>query len=73
MIGKIKLTAKFMTSQPGQQTTVIHILTNIPRNKGHQTMELGQLIEYNKKIIFLQKLCKNEAGRLDHFLFSKNL
>ena len=36
-------------------------------------MELGQLIEYNKTNIFLQKLCKNEAGRLDHFLFSKKV
>ena len=34
-------------------------------------MELGQLIEYNKKNIFLEKLWKKGAGRLDHFLFSK--
>ena len=44
-----------MTSQPGQQTIVIHILPNISRNKGNQAMKFGQLIEYNKKNIFLNK------------------
>ena len=36
-------------------------------------MKFGQLIEYNKRNIFLQKSCKNEAGRLvpDLFLFLK--
>ena len=35
----------------------MHILTNISRSKGNQTMKLGQLIEYNKRNIYLQKLC----------------
>ena len=46
-----------MTSQPGQQTIAIHILTNISQSKGKQTIKFGQLIEYNKRNIFLQKLC----------------
>ena len=46
-----------MTSQPGLQTIVIHILTNISESKGKQTMRFGQLTEYNKRNIFLQKLC----------------
>ena len=58
-----------MTSQPGLQTIAIHILPNISRSKGNQTMKLGQLIEYNKIIFFLQKLCENEAGRLVPNLF----
>ena len=33
----------------------MHILPNISRGKGHQTMKLGQLIECNMKIIFLEK------------------
>ena len=33
-----------MTSQPGLQTIAIHILPNI---KSKQTMEPGQLIDYN--------------------------
>ena len=44
-----------MTSQPGKQTIAIHILTNISRSKGNQTMKFGQLIEYNMKTIFLEK------------------
>ena len=47
-----------MTSQPGLQTIAIHILPNISQSKGNQTMKFGQLIEYNKRNIFLQKLCR---------------
>ena len=36
-----------MTSQPGQQTIVIHILPNISRSKGSQAMKFGHLIEDN--------------------------
>ena len=45
-----------MTSQPGLQTIAIHILLNISQSKGNQTMKFGQLIEYIKINIFLQKL-----------------
>ena len=51
-----------MTSQPGLQTIAIHILPNISQSKGNQTMKFGQLIEYNKRNIFLQKLC-GKRGR----------
>ena len=34
-----------MTSQPGQQTITIYILTNISRSKDNQAMKYGQLIE----------------------------
>ena len=43
-----------MTSQPGQQTITIHILPNIPQSKSNQTMNFGQLIEYNKRDIILE-------------------
>ena len=46
-----------MTSLPGFQTIEIHILCNISQSEGNQTMKFGQLIEYNKRNIFLQKLC----------------
>ena len=45
-----------MTSQPGLQIIVIHILPNISESKGYQAMKLGQLIEYNKRNIFPQKV-----------------
>ena len=57
-IRKVRLTSKFMTSQPGLQTIAIHISPNISQSKGNQAMKFGQLIEYNKRNIFLQKLCK---------------
>ena len=50
-----------MTSQPVLQTIAIHILPNISQSKGNQTMKFGQLIEYNRKNIFLQKLCRKLA------------
>ena len=61
-----------MTSQSGQQTSTIHILPNISRSKGDQTMKFGQLIEYNKSNIFFQKSCR-KWGRLvpDLFLISE--
>ena len=46
-----------MALQTGQQIFTIHILPNISRSKGNQTMELGQLLEYNIGNIFLQKSC----------------
>ena len=48
-------------SQPGQQTIVIHILTNISRSKGNQTMKLEN-IEYNKRYIFFKNYSGNEPG-----------
>ena len=47
-----------MTSQPGLQTIAIHTLANISQSKGNQTMKFGQLVDYNKRNTFLQKLCR---------------
>ena len=46
-----------MTSQPALQTIAIHILPNILQSRCNQTIKFGQLVEYNKRNIFLQKLC----------------
>ena len=65
-----------MTSQPGLQTIAIHILPNISQSKGNQTMKFGQLIEYNKRNIFLQKLCRKwdrETNSRPLFYFFKKL
>ena len=56
LIRKVRLTSKFMASQPGLQTIAIHILLNISQSKGNQTIKFGQLIEYNKGNIVLQKV-----------------
>ena len=52
---RIRLISKFLTSQSGQQTIAIHVLPNISKSKDNQTMEFGQLIDYNMRDIFLQK------------------
>ena len=44
-----------MTSQPGKQTILIHILPKISRSEGNQTMKFDQLIEYNMRNIFFEK------------------
>ena len=60
-------------SQPDKEIITMHILPNTSRSKGNERMKFGQLIGYNKRNIFLQKSCKNEAGRLfpDLFLLFK--
>ena len=43
----------------------MHIVPSIPRSKGNKTMKFGQLIEYNMRNIFLEKLytkCRGEAS-----------
>ena len=61
-----------MMSQTGLQTIAIHILHNISQSKGNKTMKFGQLIEYNKGNIFLQKLFRkwvNETSYRPLFVF----
>ena len=62
-----------MTSQPGKQTIVIHVLPNILRNKGNQAMKFGQLREYNMKNIFLLKPYTKCGGETSRRPFSENL
>ena len=52
---------------------IIHILPNISRSKGNQTIKFRQLIEYNNINILLKNHAKIETGRLvpDLFLFFK--
>ena len=51
-----------MTSQHGKQTIARDILSNISQSKGNQTMKLGQLKGYNKRYIFLWKICRKRGG-----------
>ena len=63
-----------MTSQSGKQTVAIHILPNISRSKGNQTIKCDQLIEYNMRNIFLEKSNTKCGGELlpDPFLKDQN-
>ena len=42
LIRKPRLISKSVTSQPGKQKITIHILRNISRSKGNQTMKYDQ-------------------------------
>ena len=42
-------------SQPRTKTIAIHVLSNISRSKGNQTMKFCQLIEYKMRNIFFEK------------------
>ena len=73
LIRKIRLISKSMTSQPGKQTIVIHVLPNILRNKDNQAMKFGQLREYNTKSIFLEKPYTKCGGATSPRPFSEKL
>ena len=53
-----------MTSQPGNQATAIHMLFNITKSNGNQTLKFVQLIECNIRTIFLEKHTQNVMKKL---------
>ena len=55
------------------QSIVIHISPNISRSKGNKAIKFGQLIEYNMKNIFLEKLCTKYGGQTSPRLFPGKL
>ena len=65
--------SNFMTSQPGEQTILIHILPNISGSKGNQTMKFGQLIKCNLRNICLEQSHTKCGGETSPRLFSKKL
>ena len=67
MIRKLWLILEFMTSQTGQQVTLL-ILLSISRSKDNQAMVFGQLIKYNMRNFFLSHT-ENEVRRLVPYLF----
>ena len=71
LIKKIRLISKFMTSQPGKQTISIHLLPNISRSKGNQTIKFVQLIKYNMRKIFLENSYTKCGGETIPRSFSK--
>ena len=61
-----------MTSQPGKQRVAIHILLNISKSKGNQTMKFDQLLECNMRNLFLKKSSTKCAGETIPRPFPKN-
>ena len=60
-----------MTSQPGKNLIVMHILLDISRSKGKLSIKFGRLIEYNIRNIFLEYLYTKCYERTIRILFSK--
>ena len=55
------------------KTIVIHIMPNISKSKGNQTMKFGQLIERKMRNIFLKKSYIKSSGEISPRLFSEKL
>ena len=51
-----------MMSQNRQQMFTRHVLLNVSRGKGNQTMKFGELIEYNMRNIFIEKSYTKYGG-----------
>ena len=73
LIKKIRLISKFKTSQPGQQTIVIHALCNISRRNDNQTTKFGHLIECNMTNIFIKKSYTKYNAETSPTSFSEKL
>ena len=61
-----------MNSQIEKQKNTIHILSNISRSKGTQTIKFGQLMKYNMRNIFLENHAQNVVEKLVLKPFLKN-
>ena len=72
LIKKKSLLSKPVTSQPGEQVTAIHILTDISRTKDNQAMKLDQLLKCNMRNTFPEKLHTKCGGKTIPRPFSKN-
>ena len=67
-----RLISNFTTLQASQQTIVIHILPNILRSKGNQTMKFDQLRKCNMKHFSLKNHKQNVVEKLVPDPFLKN-
>ena len=61
-----------MTLSSGEQIIAMYISHNISRSKSNQTIIFGQLVDYNMRIIFLEKSYTNLVDKLVSDLFLKN-
>ena len=64
---KVRLVSKSMKSQPGKQTSVIHILPSISRSKDKQTLKFKRI--QTSEIFFLKNHTQNMVEKLYQTLF----
>ena len=60
-------------SQNRQQMFTMHVLLNVSRGKGNQSMKFGELIEYNMRNIFIEKSYTKYGGEASPRAFYKKL
>ena len=60
-------------SQNRQQMFTMHVLLNVSRGKGNQSMKFGELIEYNMRNIFIEKSYTKYGGETSPRPFSGKL
>ena len=72
MLKKDKVNFKIYEFTIWEKSSCIHILPNISKNKGNQTVKFGQLIECSVKNIFLKNHTQNLMQKLSQNLFLKN-
>ena len=70
---KDKINVKFYDVRAWLTKIVIHILFNISRSKGNQTMKFSQSIEWNMRNIFLEKSYTKCGGKTSPRLFFEKL
>ena len=61
-----------MMSQTGQEIITIHILSDISRSKGNQTIKFGPLINITLNNNLFEKLCTKCNGQARRRPFYKN-
>ena len=59
---KKKLISKFMTIQTGKQIILIHIMPNVSKSTGNQSMKFGQLIDIMWKVLFSKNHAQMHQG-----------
>ena len=62
-----------MTSSIGKRIITIPIFPNVSRSKDNRTVKFGQLMKYNVRNIFLEKLHTKWDGESSLDLFRKKL
>ena len=73
LIIKLRLIPKFMLLQTAKQIISIHILRNISKSKGNETIIFRQLIEHITRTIFLENSYANGGGETSPRSFFKLL
>ena len=68
LIRKIRLVSKFLSARSGKHEIAIHILPNISKRKGNQTMKSGQF----RQNFFREIHTKNVVEKLFSEPFPKN-